>query len=384
MKKREKAKKKKAGEIVMILAFLLLGFICGVVITGYLERVFSGGLSPAKLLNMVLALAGMYAAIYAQILIHEAGHLVAGLLSGYKFSSFRVGSLMWLRAGDGIKLRRLSLSGTGGQCLMSPPDMSGGKMPFVLYNLGGVLMNLVSVLVCALLFLLFDGVPFLSLFLLMMCIIGLGFALINGIPMSSSAVSNDGRNALELGRSPEALRSLWVQMKVSEENVKGTRLRDMPEAWFYIPDDEAMKNGMIAAMAVFYENRLMDRHEFAPAQELADRLLNSGAGLAGIHRSLLVCDRIYCELIGGGDRALIERLHGKELQKFMKQMGKFPSVIRTQHAYALLFERDEKKAERLRKHFEKVAKSYPYPADLESERELMDIAETIQTEKAVV
>ena len=30
-----------------------------------------------------------------QILLHETGHLIGGLLTGYKFCSFRIGSLQW-------------------------------------------------------------------------------------------------------------------------------------------------------------------------------------------------------------------------------------------------------------------------------------------------
>ena len=64
-------------------------------------------------------------------------------------------------------------------------------------------------------------------------------------------------------------------------------------------------------------------------------------------------------------------LHNKEHEKFIKQMKNTPSVIRTEYAYALLVEKDEKKAEDWLKLFEKVAKTYPYPRDIEGERELI-------------
>ena len=58
----------------------------------------------------------------------------------------------------------------------------------------------------------------------------------------------------------------------------------------------------------------------------------------------------------------------------MKAMKSFSSVIRTEYALALLFEKDTQKAEE--NTFEKVAKTYPYSQDIESERELMRIAES--------
>ena len=51
---------------------------------------------------------------------------------------------------------------------------------------------------------------------------GFGFALINGIPLRLGAINNDGCNARELGKDPEALRSLWVQLKITEQAARVT------------------------------------------------------------------------------------------------------------------------------------------------------------------
>ena len=56
-------------------------------------------------------------------------------------------------------------------------------------------------------------------------------------------------------------------------------------------------------------------------------------------------------------------------------MRTFPSVIRTEYAYALLVEQDQGKAGKAMETFEKVAKTYPYPNDINSERELIQIAQ---------
>ena len=55
-------------------------------------------------------------------------------------------------------------------------------------------------------------------------------------------------------------------------------------------------------------------------------------------------------------------------------MKNFPSILRTEYVYALLAEKDEKKAEECWHRFNKIANNYPYPNDIESERELMDVA----------
>ena len=50
---------------------------------------------------------------------------------------------------------------------------------------------------------------------------------------------------------------------------------------------------------------------------------------------------------------------------------------RAQYALALLFENDPVKAEVTRNEFEKAAKTYPYPHEIDSERDLIRIAETV-------
>ena len=55
-------------------------------------------------------------------------------------------------------------------------------------------------------------------------------------------------------------------------------------------------------------------------------------------------------------------------------MKNYPQILRVQYAYALIAENDREKAEKIRRQFEKVVQSYPYPGDAQSERELLEIA----------
>ena len=55
-------------------------------------------------------------------------------------------------------------------------------------------------------------------------------------------------------------------------------------------------------------------------------------------------------------------------------MRSLPSVLRTEYALALLLEKDQAKAEKIMAQFDVQTKSYPYPCEVEGERELMAIA----------
>ena len=93
---------------------------------------------------------------------------------------------------------------------MCPPEMINGNFPFFLYNLGGSLMNLVTVPFFIGALFLCKNIFYLPLFFLTMSIVGLGYSLMNGIPLRLGIVDNDGENAKFLGKKTHALRSFWV------------------------------------------------------------------------------------------------------------------------------------------------------------------------------
>jgi len=360
---------------IPLLFFVMIGAVCGILIVQYAENAFGETASfGQKLFYIAILFVGMYLAIFLQMILHEAGHLLFGLLSGYKFSSFRIMSFMWVKESGKIRFRHLSIAGTGGQCLMSPPEPVDGRIPVFFYNLGGVFVNfIVSAIAFGLCFVVSD-IPVLSALLMMFAVIGVALAFMNGIPMRMGTVDNDGYNAFFLGRSKEAQRALWVQMKTNEQIANGVRLRDLPDEWFEVPSDGAMKNSIVAALGVFACNRMVDSHQFEEADKMMAHLLKIESGIAGLHRNLMICDRIYIELVTGKRKEILDRMLTKEQKKFMKSMKNFPSVIRTEYAYALLAGQDMDKAGKFKALFEKCAKTYPYPNEVQSERELMEIA----------
>ena len=376
--KPERKKKEAAnGQWITFLIYMLIGAACGLLIMSYMNQAERSGMSGISLLlTFVLLFLSMYAAFLIQIIIHEAGHLLFGLLTGYQFSSFRIASFMWLKDGQRIRFSRMTLAGTGGQCLMVPPDMKNGKMPVMLYNYGGAILNAASSvisLVCAFL------CPAWSVgFMIVMffAVSGIAYALTNGLPVRMGEVNNDGRNALDLAKSPEAVRAFWIQMKVNELISRGIRIKDMPEEWFTVPSDESMRNGIIAPLGTLACNRLMDQHRFREADALMERLLSQESGMVGLYRSLLVCDRMYVELISANRREVLDGMRSKGQMKIMKTMKASPAVLRTEYTYALLAERDAGKADAIRKQFEKCACSYPYQSEVQAERELIDIADS--------
>ena len=378
-KKKEKTAQNK-GQWIAYVVFILTGAACGIFVPLYTDM---AGQSEkgifSDIMPFVLMLIGTYAAMLIQLIIHEAGHLIFGLMTGYRFSSFRIANLMWVKLDGRIQCRKLHIAGTGGQCLMIPPDLKDGKMPVMLYNFGGAIINLATAVLCVGLSFLCSARSLGWTILMIFAVIGLAFALINGLPIKMGAVNNDGRNALELSRSEEAARALWIQMKVNEQITKGLRLKDMPDEWFKVPSDESMKNGIIATIGVLACNRLIDQRQFDEADTLMKRLLSQQNGVIGLYRNLMVCDQMYVEMISGNRKEILNEMRTRDQMRVMKAMKKYPSVLRTEYVYALLVEQNLKKAEKLMTQFRQCAKSYPYPSEIESERQLMALADAKMT-----
>ena len=88
---------KKIGSCIGVLLSTFLFAICGYLVAKYgigeLENLTTG----ERLFKISLCFVAIYVAIIVQIIIHEAGHLIFGQLSGYEFSSFRIFSFMWIK-----------------------------------------------------------------------------------------------------------------------------------------------------------------------------------------------------------------------------------------------------------------------------------------------
>lgn len=356
------------SSLLMAIIALAVGFLCGFTIMDYTHKLSAGGfMSILVMLSGLLLLALAYV---LQVIIHEAGHLVFGLISGYEFVSFRIGSFLLGKDPQGkLKLKRYYLAGTAGQCLMGPPDFEeDGYLPVGLYNMGGVLLNAISAMFFFWAYYLSGKTVILPMLFLSLGILGLSQALINALPLELGGIPTDGRNALSLGKDEKALRAFWIQLKINQYSSQGMRYKDMPEDWFSLSGGESSSGPLNAALAVFRANRLMDMQLLDQAKQLISALLEEKA-VPGLYQSLLRVDSFYFQALNGQVTP-----PDKAMGKFMKAMKNYPSVLRSSFAQALAAG-DRDKAGELKQRLEALRETYPFPGELESELELVELAE---------
>ena len=172
----------------------IIGYAVGKIVGDTLARVDTPNI-------IFLFIAGVIAFIL-QVIVHEAGHLVFGLLSGYKFISFRVFDFKIIKDENGkLKIRYERLAGTGGQCLMRAPEYVEGKFKYRLYLLGGVIFNIVFSIVSWLI------LP--SYYTLLFALIGFALAFLNLIPMGF----NDGMTYYHASKDETTRFILYLQLE---------------------------------------------------------------------------------------------------------------------------------------------------------------------------
>ena len=350
---------------LVTIAHMLLTYV---LLFGYIYANYPRDLSMGHHYLILFSLIFLYIGVSTiDAAIHEAGHLVFGLLTGYRFVFYRVMSIMVLRRGGRLHICRHSLRGTGGQCAMSPPEPVDGKFPVMLFNLGGCVFNLLGAAGWFGILLLVAGHQLGMLLALWGIVDSLTGALVNGLPLKTKTVTNDGYNAVSLGNDPEALKSFHTQMRYMELLVEGVRLRDMPEEWFYMPDPERMKSRILSFHGAALVSRELDRGDHDAALAVLDTLLSVESGLPEASLGLYELERAYLLLLKG------ER---PELSKRAKQARKlFARSLTTQrfeYAWWTLAEKNARKARQARRNFGRIARHYPYPGDLASELEALD------------
>ena len=354
---------KKVLSIIFMIFAVFIGVGIGLLILSYVSKGTEG---IAILLESLL---GLFLAYNVGIIVHESGHLVFGLLTGYKFSSFRIWSLMLVKQNGKMNLRKYKLMGTGGQCLMIPND-NYTVASVVLYNLGGVIFNFLSAVISFALYHLIPETYLVSKLLWYTCAFSVITIITNGIPLNIGGIANDGMNALHLSKNPDAAEAFRKQLLINAAQSEGKKTYEIPDEWFRLRDGADMQNVHCASMAVFEVSRHLDRGDTVTAEREISGLLASDYNIIGLHRSLLTCDLISAKLINDPN-ADISTYPSPMLGKVMKSMKNHPPIIRTQYIIALLSERDEKKAAKILSTFDKKTAGYPYRQNVEIDRELM-------------
>ncbi|MGI0530201.1 hypothetical protein HZF36_09745 [Treponema socranskii] len=329
------------------------------------------------ILTIVLLGAAWYISLASAVIVHECGHLIFGLLTGYTFAAIGFAHHLFLMRDGRMRRFVYKLPGALGFCTMEVPDMKDGSFPFALYLLGGAFGNTFLALVCIFAFVsgIGSGVLFFPHAFLLFAFVNAYLAIVSILPIKTKFLNTDGKQLFDLLKHKNIRKSFWACEKISAAQYRGVKFENIPSEWFNETDDtQSVYAASIRAV------RFLARAETDEPKEvcaLIEKELSENHALSGRSKALLICMRIYYESIGERDAGTLKKLITQTQIDFMKRMKNVPSVIQTEYAYALLVEKDVREASRIKARLEKISKKYPFPAEIDTAKKLIARADEI-------
>lgn len=356
--------------IINMIPFLVTGFYIG-----FASIQLKKNIKESIIVMIILYIIALISFMF-HIIIHEAGHLIFGLLSGYKFVSFRIGSLTLIKENGKLSLKKFSIPGTAGQCLMMPPEGKEYDCPYFLYNLGGILLNVIVSIIFLIISFVFTLPKFIEIIFILSSLLGFSVFLTNGIPLKVGGVANDGYNLISLGKDKLARKAFYIQLYANALLYNGVRPKDMPIEWFYLPEDADFNNSLISSIKLIEGSYYYDRHEFEKAKSCYENLLNKSPKMMEFYKNEINCELLFFEIMGECNREKINNLYSKKLKKYIKTtLPYYITKQRLMYAYTLIYEKDKEKAKNYLLSFNKLVKTYPAKGEIESEKEIIKLIE---------
>ena len=161
---------------------IILTLLCVAATVAFLR--FENNLTGTSLLVAFL-LYFLSSAIH--LLVHEGGHFIGGVASGYKLLCLQLGP-MNIVVGKNNKLSILWKGSLSGQCVMLPKHIE--NIRFKAYNMGGIIANAI-LMIFSFVLLLMDSFWTSLMFVELICV-GVQKVIVNAVPHKTNSVPNDG------------------------------------------------------------------------------------------------------------------------------------------------------------------------------------------------
>lgn len=318
----------------------------------------------------LVAIAGLLISLPIQVILHESGHLVCGLMSGYQFVSFRIFNITFVREDGKLRIKRYAVAGTGGQCLLSPPERSLEEIPVVWYNLGGVLANVLAVF-AVLPFLWVVKNPFIHEILFFFVLVGIFLILMNGIPMKIGGISNDAYNVFLLRKDKESKRALMVQLRANACLQQGMCPKDMPREWFATTSPVSYKNPLQLCLYIMDATWLLDMGKWEEAHLMFEEAYRHRSEIIGLYQKEIACELLFTSLATGRNE-LVNEIYTDDLKNYMNNFRKMmSSKERIICAVSLYLEKDEEKARQIYNNVCLRQQNYLMQGEVKSDMALM-------------
>ena len=285
---------------------------------------------------------------FIHIIIHEAGHMVTGLLTHYRFVSFRIGSFTIVKDGSRLAVKKMVIKGTAGQCLMCPPVCEPEQLEDTWYLLGGGLMNLAFSSLSMYLYGALSLSPASYFVFFLGGIMGVVTCISNLCPQRAGGVANDGYTIFFERKNKNAKAAMYYVLLLNARMSEVDRVEflsdEILEKIFYFPYSDLtniFEANLYSLMSLLY----IAKGEYEKAKECSEKLYQTD-GVLGLFKNEARCDLLYHEIMGECREEEITRLYDDQMKAYIKATSCYPSRKMLMYAYYLIYRDDEAQATR--------------------------------------
>jgi len=319
--------------------------------------------------SLIYIIATSLISIFLSTVLHEFGHIITGLVSGYSFIMLRIQNFLWVNASDGIKMKKQSISGVIGQALMAPPE-NKEYPPFVLYHLGGILMNVTLAIVS----LVSSSVilnEFTSVFLVIFGGVNFLIGVLSGIPNGV----NDGTKLYRGLKSKKQQKQIKQLLIIYKRTIFGAPMDEIAKE-VYIDDDYPIYHSLNSSMQSVYASSFYETFEFERAKEEISILWEYIDRLFSSHKPDVAQHYLFTLLMTDHDHYLIHKIYnGKYFEPFEDQER--ADIWRIRSLHSLYIENSPIKAHAQLKKGRKWIENEPSVTEINLETKLYDYIEKI-------
>jgi tetratricopeptide (TPR) repeat protein len=234
---------------------------------------------------------------------------------------------------------------------MAPPA-NEKDFRFVLYNLGGSIFNILSVIPFIILYIALPHSVLLNSIILAGVLMNALLAVLNLIPI----MLNDGRNVVTALKSKDAKRGFYLIFLADSKTMNGKRYSEMDGELLNVSDTADFNNRFVSYIVILESAYLYDLGEYDKSIECYDKLKN--AKLPAYYSNMIKIDYIYYYTVHKPDFEKARELFAdKKLKKFLKMQ--VPSVTRVLAAYEYIVNGDKDKGRKLLQRAKNEIKNFP-------------------------
>lgn len=376
--KKEKRTKRILKNVVFVLSMAVFGGIIGFY-SGYFIGNFTKHLKDEMSLPIFLVLMclSMFVTFLLQIIIHETGHLVMGMLTGYEFLFYRAFNLLFIKEKGRINIRWHKNGETAGQCCLYPPKMRDPKKaryPFFLYHAGGVLFNLLFSGICIFILLYFrPNNIFVNLLLVPLAGWGILFFFQNSYPFSKR-FTIDGSNIRRMMKSTAARFYFYRELRFVDYFSTGKHIKDLPvEELLPKPTDWYDDDFVLAMEYTTYGDYLSANGNYLEALKQYKMVIAYFLQVPEQIRNLLLIQYLFLLIVNDAPIEIVKDLYESDnIQSMKKKIRQISNVSVALYAYQILILKDEIEAEKTRKIHANFEGKTIYPFLYEMELRDMD------------